>query len=193
VSAIIIGRCVNDKKTANDKGTHVQTQEDRVEMAQDVTSALCLLLARRGFVAVGREPSPIYGRFAGDAARHEHIGPSGRCLGDHYSRCQRLPRNRADLRFVHELGFRQTPLDRRKMAVDHYGHALWHVLLGVWEGRLLELSAITDAVSLTDAEYARIMSKHLVAGSLQVAMLLFMVWLSVFKPWKGKMSSDPQR
>ena len=59
-------------------------------------------------------------------------------------------------------------------------------LLGVWEGRLLELSAAKDAVSLTDAEYARIMSKHLIAGCLQIAMLLFMIWLSVFKPWKTK-------
>ena len=67
-------------------------------------------------------------------------------------------------------------------------------LLGVWEGQLLELSADTNGTSLLDPEYARIMAKHMTMACIQIAMLVFMIWLSVFKPWKPTSSNkQPQR
>ena len=62
-------------------------------------------------------------------------------------------------------------------------------LLGAWEGQLLEMSAAGEIVSLDDPAYARMLTKHATMACVQVAMLLFMIWLSVFKPWKSGRST----
>jgi len=57
-------------------------------------------------------------------------------------------------------------------------------MLGVWEGDMLEMSGKTHDNSLTDTNYLWIKGKHVLLSAVQVAVLIFMVYLSVFKPWK---------
>ena len=59
-------------------------------------------------------------------------------------------------------------------------------MLGVWEGNMLEMSGVTENHSLGDGAYLSIKGKHVLFSAIQLGMLLFMVYLSVFKPWRKK-------
>ena len=63
-------------------------------------------------------------------------------------------------------------------------------MLGVWEGNMVEMSGMTDGHSLDDAAYLSIKGKHVLFSTVQLVMLLFMVYLSVFKPWKKKIGEE---
>lgn len=57
-------------------------------------------------------------------------------------------------------------------------------MLGVWEGEMLAMSGVTESRSLDDEAYLTIKGKHALFSFVQLSMLVFMVYLSVFKPWK---------
>lgn len=58
--------------------------------------------------------------------------------------------------------------------------------LGRWESALLALSEATGDAALKDAAYQHLKSLHLSLSFLQLALLLFMVAISVIRPWKQK-------
>ncbi|MDL2226898.1 hypothetical protein LJB86_04510, partial [Deltaproteobacteria bacterium OttesenSCG-928-M10] len=62
--------------------------------------------------------------------------------------------------------------------------------LGVWEQNMLELSRDLGPDSLSDPGYLAIKAKHLQLSTIQICALLFMVIISVFKPW-GRKSPKP--
>ena len=55
--------------------------------------------------------------------------------------------------------------------------------LGVWEQNMLELSRDLGLDALSDPAYLAVKAKHLYLSLVQVGSLLFMVIISVFKPW----------
>lgn len=60
------------------------------------------------------------------------------------------------------------------------------LFLGRWEAVLLELSEAAGNAALREAAYTQVRALHL-AGSLgQLALLVFLVALSVVRPWKGR-------
>ena len=58
--------------------------------------------------------------------------------------------------------------------------------LGPWETRMMELSGQLGAAAPADAAYRYNMLMHEVFGTLQVSLLMVTVFISIFKPWKGK-------
>ena len=58
-------------------------------------------------------------------------------------------------------------------------------LLGEWEQAMLKMSGVKDVFSFENPDYLHVRTKHFVMSSVQIAMLLTMIWLSVFKPWKS--------
>ena len=61
--------------------------------------------------------------------------------------------------------------------------------LGVWESSMLEMSREMGQAALQDNAYLSVKTRHLMLSSVQIAALIFMVWLSVFKPWGKKADS----
>ena len=64
--------------------------------------------------------------------------------------------------------------------------------LGVWEQAMLDMSGKFGSAVFHAAEYADIRSRHLILSCVQVAGLLLMVWLSVFKPRLRKTATPPK-
>ena len=58
--------------------------------------------------------------------------------------------------------------------------------LGPWEATMVEISAKVGDAALSDAKYVSTMQLYFWLGVLQIALLLFALFISVFKPWKGK-------
>ena len=61
--------------------------------------------------------------------------------------------------------------------------------LGPWEKTLLQLSANGNIDIFNHVPYGETELWHFILGSLQVAMLLFTVVISVYKPWRKKSSA----
>lgn len=54
---------------------------------------------------------------------------------------------------------------------------------------MLEMSREMGQSALQDNAYLSVKTRHLLLSSVQIAALIFMVWLSVFKPWGKKTDS----
>ena len=61
--------------------------------------------------------------------------------------------------------------------------------LGPWETRMMEISRELGAAALTDPGYLHAQRMNLYFGALQTAVLGVTVFISVFKPWKGRRKS----
>jgi uncharacterized membrane protein len=59
------------------------------------------------------------------------------------------------------------------------------VCLGPWETRMMEISGRLGLGALTDAAYLESEHLNLVWGALQVAILVAVIFISIFKPWKN--------
>lgn len=59
------------------------------------------------------------------------------------------------------------------------------VCLGPWETEMMRLSGVLGADALTDAAYLRSERLNFIWGTVQVALLVVTVFISVFKPWKN--------
>ena len=57
--------------------------------------------------------------------------------------------------------------------------------LGPWETAMMNISAELGLAALTDQEYLYNQRMNLWFGTLQCVVLLFTVWISVFKPWRS--------
>lgn len=68
--------------------------------------------------------------------------------------------------------------------------------LGVWEKEMLAISAATGLAALEDKNYLTPQWLYIGFGSLQTCFILFLVWISVMKPWKrnngGNLKSEEQ-
>lgn len=60
------------------------------------------------------------------------------------------------------------------------------ILLGRWEGQMLEISSQTGERALQNADYLRIRASHFWLSLLQITMLMAMFAISVIKPWKKR-------
>ena len=58
--------------------------------------------------------------------------------------------------------------------------------LGVWENEMLAISRTLGNAALTDSTYQATKAKHFWVSCAQIAALLLLVVISVFKPWKRK-------
>ncbi|MDR2502887.1 MAG: hypothetical protein LBD82_00635, partial [Deltaproteobacteria bacterium] len=58
--------------------------------------------------------------------------------------------------------------------------------LGEWEKAMLALSEEYGLAALRRADFTAIRSRHLWGTMLQLSMLFFVLFLSVFKPWRKK-------
>ncbi|NQU46240.1 MAG: hypothetical protein HQ516_04230 [Chlorobium sp.] len=63
--------------------------------------------------------------------------------------------------------------------------------LGPWEAAMMEISGRLGIAALCDPAYRWNQTMNLMFGTLQVAVLLVTVFVSVFKPWKGKKGPSP--
>lgn len=57
--------------------------------------------------------------------------------------------------------------------------------LGPWETAMMNISGDLGLAALADQEYLYNQRMNLWFGTMQVAILFFMVWISVFKPWRS--------
>ena len=57
--------------------------------------------------------------------------------------------------------------------------------LGPWETAMMNISGDLGLAALEDREYLYNQRMNFWFGTLQVAILLFTVWISVFKPWRS--------
>jgi uncharacterized membrane protein len=60
------------------------------------------------------------------------------------------------------------------------------LFLGPWETAMLDISGKLGILSLSDAEYLYNEKMNLIFGTIQVLLLMFTIFISVFKPWKSK-------
>lgn len=58
--------------------------------------------------------------------------------------------------------------------------------LGPWETRMMELSGELGLGALTDQAYLYNQKMNMMFGIVQVAVLIATIFVSIFKPWKGK-------
>lgn len=58
--------------------------------------------------------------------------------------------------------------------------------LGPWETNMMEISGELGMASLDDATYLHNQKMNLLFGCLQCLLLIVTVFISVFKPWKGR-------
>lgn len=57
--------------------------------------------------------------------------------------------------------------------------------LGPWETAMMEISGHLGIAALDDPAYLANQRLNFVWGSVQVGVLVSMIWLSIFKPWKN--------
>ncbi len=62
--------------------------------------------------------------------------------------------------------------------------AIGTTFLGPWENQMLEMSRQLGSAIFNDAEYIKLTNLHFGLGIFQVSTILFMLYLSVFKPFK---------
>ena len=60
------------------------------------------------------------------------------------------------------------------------------LFLGPWETAMVAISGQLGGAALQNAEYLSSMRFNFWFGILQIALLVFAVFISVFKPWKPK-------
>lgn len=60
------------------------------------------------------------------------------------------------------------------------------LFLGSWETEMLNYAQ--EMTDLANPDYAAIRNKHFGLSLLQISLLIFMVIISVFKPWKNKIN-----
>lgn len=65
--------------------------------------------------------------------------------------------------------------------------------LGPWETTMMNISAELGLAALTDKEYLYNQRMNLWFGTLQCVVLLFTVWISVFKPWRSATHKPKRR
>jgi hypothetical protein len=58
--------------------------------------------------------------------------------------------------------------------------------LGVWEKNMMSISGAIGSAALTDAAYLYNQKMNFIFGAIQTAILIFTIYVSVFKPWKKK-------
>ena len=58
--------------------------------------------------------------------------------------------------------------------------------LGPWETKMMEISGTFGISSLSMKEYLYTQNMNLIFGSIQVFILIIIIFISVFKPWKSK-------
>ncbi|NTW69330.1 MAG: hypothetical protein HGB23_05700 [Chlorobiaceae bacterium] len=58
--------------------------------------------------------------------------------------------------------------------------------LGPWETTMMEISGKIGIASLTDPAYLYNQKMNLMFGTVQVLVLMVTIFISIFKPWKGK-------
>ncbi|WP_022850400.1 DUF2269 family protein [Limisalsivibrio acetivorans] len=58
--------------------------------------------------------------------------------------------------------------------------------LGPWETRMMNLTGELGTQALTNSEYLLNQSRHFISGSIQLLSLIFMVAISVLKPWRKR-------
>lgn len=60
------------------------------------------------------------------------------------------------------------------------------IFLGRWEGALLAMSEAAGNAALQSAAYQQVRVLHLAGSLLQVSLLIFLVAISVIKPWRRR-------
>jgi len=58
--------------------------------------------------------------------------------------------------------------------------------LGPWEEVMMDISGRLGILSLTDETYLQTQCMNIIGGFFQCALLLCLIFISVFKPWAGK-------
>ena len=58
--------------------------------------------------------------------------------------------------------------------------------LGPWEKAMVAISGQLGGEALSDAKYLSSMHLNFWGGILQIALIVFMIFISVFKPWKPR-------
>jgi len=87
-------------------------------------------------------------------------------------------------------------LDRRGDLFDRWIAVKWLAtvaailfgtfFLGPWEEVMMEISGRLGILSLTDETYLQTQRMNIIGGFFQCALLLCLMFISVFKPWAGK-------
>lgn len=73
-----------------------------------------------------------------------------------------------------------------KWAVTAMCFASGWIFLGRWEGALLAMSEAAGNAALHSKAYQQVRALHLSGSLVQVALLVFLVAISVIKPWKKR-------
>ena len=60
------------------------------------------------------------------------------------------------------------------------------LFLGRWEGTLLAMSEAAGNAALQEAAYRQVRALHLMGSLVQAALLIFLVAISVIRPWKKR-------
>jgi uncharacterized membrane protein len=63
--------------------------------------------------------------------------------------------------------------------------------LGPWETTMMEISGQLGMSSLSDPSYLYNQQMNFVFGGIQCAVLIIVVFISIFKPWKKKKTKGP--
>lgn len=71
-----------------------------------------------------------------------------------------------------------------KWAVTAFCFASGWIFLGRWEGAILAMSEAAGNAALQSAAYQQVRALHLAGSLLQVGLLIFLVVISVIRPWK---------
>ncbi|MBD5417203.1 MAG: hypothetical protein HDR50_06000 [Desulfovibrio sp.] len=73
-----------------------------------------------------------------------------------------------------------------KWAVTAFCFASGWLFLGRWEAALLAMSEAAGNGALQEAAYRQVRALHLAGSLVQVALLIFLVAVSVIRPWKRR-------
>ncbi|MDE6734580.1 MAG: DUF2269 family protein [Desulfovibrio sp.] len=73
-----------------------------------------------------------------------------------------------------------------KWLVTAFCFASGWIFLGRWEAALLAMSEAAGNAALQEAAYRQVRSLHLAGSLVQAALLIFLVAISVIRPWKRR-------
>lgn len=73
-----------------------------------------------------------------------------------------------------------------KWLVTGFCFASGWIFLGRWEAALLALSEAAGTAALHEAAYQQVRALHLAGSLLQLGLLIFLVAVSVIRPWKKR-------
>lgn len=73
-----------------------------------------------------------------------------------------------------------------KWAITAICFASGWIFLGRWEGALLAMSEAAGNAALQEAAYQQVRVRHLAGSLVQLGLLVFLVAISVIRPWKRR-------